>query len=243
MNDNYYRQGPPTYSFGPSITPTVKKLIFINAGVFIFQQITSSQIVLLFGLVPRLVISELYAWQLFTYQFLHGGFFHILFNMFALWMFGCELERRWGQEFFLKYYLLCAVWAGISSTIFTPSSQIPIIGASGAVYGILLAYGLYFPERKILIYFLFPMKMKHFLIFIGALEFFSAMSATNSGIAHLAHLGGMVFGFFYLKRGGKGGGKGIFKDTYLRLKYWWIRRKLTVLSGDDDDNENDRYYH
>lgn len=241
MNNTYYRSGP-SFTLGTSMTPAVKKLIYINAGVFIFQQIASSQVVLLFGLIPKLVLGELYVWQLFTYQFLHGGFSHILFNMFALWMFGCELERRWGSEFFMKYYFLCAIWAGISSVIFTSSSTTPIIGASGAVYGILLAYGLYFPERKILIYFLFPVKMKHFLIFIGALEFFSAMSATNSGIAHLAHLGGMVFGFFYLKQSGRGGGRGIFKDTYLKLKYWWIRRKLTVLSGDDDIDDKNRHY-
>jgi len=242
MNNYYYKSGP-SFSLGTSMTPAVKKLIYINAGVFLFQQITSSQIILLFGLIPKLVFSDLYVWQLFTYQFLHGGFFHILFNMFALWMFGCELERQWGSQFFMKYYLLCAIWAGISSTIFTASSTTPIIGASGAVYGILLAYGLYFPERKILIYFLFPVKMKHFLIFIGALEFFSAMSATNSGIAHLAHLGGMVFGFFYLQRSGRGGGRGIFKNTYLKLKYWWIRRKLTVLSDDDDFDDKNRHYH
>ncbi|MBI5374841.1 MAG: rhomboid family intramembrane serine protease [Candidatus Schekmanbacteria bacterium] len=245
---NTYYRGGYRYSFGGSLTPAVKSLIYINAGFFLLQTFTKDKILFIFGLIPKLVIGELYVWQLFTYQFLHGGLFHILFNMLALWMFGSDLERRWGSGFFMKYYFLCAIWAGISSTAFTPSSMVPIIGASGAVYGILLAYGLLYPDRTILMYFVFPMKMRYFLILIGGIEFFSTISATNAGVAHIAHLGGMIFGYIYLTYFGKGGGNGIFRNMYLKIRYWWIRRKLKVMVGgkaDDIDDSDDRptYYH
>src|SRR4030066_1103740 len=211
----YYRSGP-SFSFGYPVTPVIKKLIIANVAVFLLQFLSSYKIIYLFGLVPYMVIREFYFWQLFTYQFLHGGLFHILFNMLALWMFGGELERIWGSSSFLKYYFLCGAGAGICTVIFLSASLNPTIGASGAIYGVLLAYGLLFPDRIIYIYMLFPMKAKHFVILMGAVSFFSSISATQSGIAHIAHLGGMVFGYLYLK---KWDVKGIVRKLYLKIKY------------------------
>ncbi|OGL39110.1 MAG: hypothetical protein A2042_07875 [Candidatus Schekmanbacteria bacterium GWA2_38_11] len=236
---SYYYRGGSYSSFGGSLTPAVKNLIIANGAVFFLQAISGYKIIYLFGLVPQLVIGKFYFWQVFTYQFLHGGLFHILFNMLALWMFGGELERIWGSSSFLKYYFLCGVGAGICTVIFLSASLNPTIGASGAIYGVLLAYGLLFPDRIIYIYMLFPMKAKHFVILMGAVSFFSSISATQSGIAHIAHLGGMVFGYLYLK---KWDVKGIVRKLYLKIKYARLKRKLKIISKDDHDDDK-TYYH
>src|SRR3990172_10918825 len=152
---------------GGSVTPAIKFLLIANVAVFVLQTFTDYRMIRLFGLVPDLVLHNFYVWQVFTYQFLHGGLFHILFNMLALWMFGGELERLWGSSSFLKYYFLCGVGAGICTVIFLPNSLSPTIGASGAIYGILMAYALLFPDRTVYIYFLFPLKVKHFVLLIG----------------------------------------------------------------------------
>jgi len=132
-------------------------------------------------------------------MFLHGGMMHLFWNMFGLWMFGCEIEREWGSREFLKYYIICGVGAGLFNFFMTPTSYIPIIGASGAIFGILTAYGLTFPDRLIFLYFLIPIKAKYFVIFFGAITLYSSFSHTADGIAHFAHLGGMVIGYLYLK--------------------------------------------
>ena len=180
------------------MTPGVKKLLIANGVVFLLQMmgIISSRF---FGLVPALVIQKFYIWQLFTYMFLHAGMFHIVFNMFVLWMFGCEIERHWGTREFCKYYFITGVGAGLFNVIFQHTGEFSIIGASGAIYGLLLAFGLMFPNRPILLYFLFPIPAKYFVFIFGTLSFISAFSATNDGIAHFAHLGGMVVGFLYLR--------------------------------------------
>ncbi len=188
----YYQTG-----FG-MMTPGVKNLLLVNITIFILQILAPGIIhVYYFGLVPALVIKKLFVWQLVTYMFLHGGFGHIFFNMFALWMFGVELERSWGTREFLKYYFLTGIAAGISTALFNWGSPIPTIGASGAIYGILAAYALFFPDRYVYLYLLFPIKMKYLAIILGLFEFLSAYS--HDGIAHVAHLGGMVIGFFYLR--------------------------------------------
>ncbi len=136
-------------------------------------------------------------------MFLHGSLWHIAFNMLALWMFGSQLEFVWGARRFIQYYFFTGIGAGITNAILQPHSSTPIIGASGAIYGLLLAYGMFFPNRQILIYFLFPMKAKHFVILFGAIELLSSMPLLGNlsdGVAHLAHLGGLLFGFLYLKR-------------------------------------------
>jgi membrane associated rhomboid family serine protease len=139
-------------------------------------------------------------WQFVTYMFLHGGFWHLFLNMFILWMFGSEIERYWGSRTFLKYYFITGVGAGLLSWLTAINSPHPTIGASGAIYGILVAYGMMFPNRPVYLYFLLPIKAKHFVIFLAIMELMASRGQASSGIAHFAHLGGMLFGYVYLKR-------------------------------------------
>lgn len=163
-----------------------------------------------------------YPWQLVTYMFLHGGFFHLLLNMFALWMFGMELENIWGQKRFLTYYMLCGIGAGLCNLFIAPlfTTVGPTVGASGAIYGILVAFGYLFPDRNIYIYGVLPVKAKYLVIFYMLIEVFSVAGGTNSGIAHMAHLGGGVIGLIYLliyyKRPGNNffSNPGIYKDKF-----------------------------
>jgi len=132
-------------------------------------------------------------------MFMHGSFWHLAINMLVLWMFGGELESIWGKQDFLKYYFVTGVGSGLIWLLFNiGGSNFVLIGASGAVYGILMAYGLMFPNRTVYIYFLFPIKVKWFVLFIGAMAFFSSMG-TSSNISHLTHLSGMLIGYLYLR--------------------------------------------
>ena len=226
------------FTFGPSgITPAVKFLLIVNVAVFVLQTFlglaTDYRLEYYFGLIPPLVLRELYLWQLFTYQFLHGGLFHILFNMLALWMFGCDLERRWGGSFFLRYYFICVIGGGVLNTLFVPDQMGPSIGASAGVYGILLAYGLIYPNRIVYFYFLFPIKMKHFVWIIGAIALYSSVTAGQSGIAHLAHLGGMVFGYLYLRGGNP---TDWIKDYFDRRRLNRLKRRFHLHPGGKDDD-------
>jgi membrane associated rhomboid family serine protease len=193
----YYRY---RFSFGYGLPPVVKNLIIIMGAVFLLQTLVGGWIEFYFGLIPILVWKEFFLWQLFTYIFLHGGFSHILFNLLALWWFGGELENYWGSKKFLFYFLFCGIGAGICTILFTPDiyQRIPVIGASGAIYGILLAFAWLFPNRPILIYFLFPIPAKYMVIIFGLIEFFSSMGGSGGGVAHLTHLGGLLFGIFYM---------------------------------------------
>lgn len=147
-------------------------------------------------------------YQLFTYMFMHGGFTHLFFNMFALWMFGCVVENTIGEKKFLFYYILCGIGAGLFQEVaqfadLTISGIFNIgytVGASGSIYGILLAFGMLYPEQRIFIFPLpVPIKAKYFIIIYAVIELLSAMGTTNDGVAHVAHLGGMVVGFFLLR--------------------------------------------
>lgn len=208
--NNYYRpSGFGGFSFFP---PVIKNLLIINAVVF-FIQILGSQvavgraslesvIIKYFALIPLGVFSDasFYPWQLITYQFLHGGFGHIFFNMFALWMFGMEIENTWGSKKFLYYYLLSGIGAGICHLFISPllgGGAAPTIGASGAVYGILIAFGLMYPNRYIFLYFFIPIKAKYLITFLILMEFMLIDSA-HSSVAHLAHLGGALTGFIFI---------------------------------------------
>jgi len=188
---------------GGMLPPGIRLLIFANGAVFLLQMAAYTPILASFGLSPAKVANGA-IWQLFTYMFLHGGFFHILFNMFVLWMFGQDLEREWGTRAFVKYYLICGIGAGVVTQIALWGQTIPTIGASGAVFGILLAFGMAYPNRYIYLWFLFPVKAKYLVIGIGLLELMSSINYTTDGIGHFTHLGGLAVGFLYLKRGRRG---------------------------------------
>ena len=194
---NYQRTG---FGFGGPLTPAIKNLIFANGIIFLMQFLNQSLngfILNLFALQPYQVIFEFKIWQVVSYMFLHGDLMHILFNMFFLWMFGSEIEMEWGTRQFLKYYFICGIGAGLLMIITSPGAF--TIGASGAVYGIMVAYAIRNPDRPIYLYFLFPIKVKYFIGFMAIVSFLSTMNASSDGIAHAAHLGGMVIGFIYLK--------------------------------------------
>ena len=199
------------------VTPGVKLLVFACTGVFLVQTLIAllapsftARINYMFGLVPLGVIPGLRIWQPFTYIFLHGGLFHLLINMLMLWMFGRELEMVWGKRRFLNYFLLCGVGAGVLTILvkFVPlawgqrPSDIPTIGASGAIFGILIANAILFPDRQI---WLFPLPlmipMRPFVAVMGAIEFFSTLGSSGDGVAHICRMSGMLIGWLYLRRG------------------------------------------
>jgi membrane associated rhomboid family serine protease len=196
-------RGSGGFSLGGSLSTMVRLLVAWNVifflGMTIAQRMNPGLYELalnLLGLVPAALFHG-YVWQLVSYMFLHGSFMHILFNMLALWMFGSELEYEWGAKRFLQYYFVTGIGAGITNAVFQPHSMIPIVGASGAIYGLLLAFAIRWPNRPILIWFLFPMPAKYFVILFGAIEFFASFTPSR-GVAHLAHLGGILFGLLFL---------------------------------------------
>lgn len=182
----------------PDMTPAVKYLLLTNAAVFLAGLLFRLDMAPLFGLVPALVWKGAF-WQPATYLLLHGGIFHLIFNMLVLWMFGTALEKAWGWRRFLQYYLLCGIGAGLLNTLVTPSSPVPIVGSSGAIYGLLLAFGILFPNQLIYVWGIFPVRARYFVIAIGLIEFLTSVNSAQSGIAHIVHLGGMLFGLLYLK--------------------------------------------
>lgn len=196
-------ESPRQIVFGGPLSPGVRTILISTVGIYVFQMtadfLAHVNLGRLFGLVPFDVIHHVFLWQMVTYLFLHGGFFHILLNMLALWMFGTELEWLWGTPRFVRFYFVTGIGAALCSTLVTPNSTIPIIGASGAIYGLLAAYGLLFPERILLLYLVIPIKAKYFVLILGAITFWSSLASSGDGVAHVAHLGGMLFGWLYLR--------------------------------------------
>ena len=194
-----------TYGFPP--TPKmVKWLIYINVFVFIVSLVAmwlGLDLPVILGLVPYLVIKKYYLWQFFSYMFLHASVFHLLFNMLMLWMFGSELCRLWGERFFIKYFIITGVGAGICVTalslVFPSQFSTPTIGASGAIFGLFLAYGLIFKDKNLYVFGLIPIKARPLVIIMGSIELLSLLSEKNSSISHLAHLGGLLTGLAYIK--------------------------------------------
>ncbi len=236
------------YNF--NIPTLVKAIIIANGCVWFFLVVVGQGLFLnktyvfdFLGLTPGRVFFHFWLWQIFTYLFVHAsGFFHIFFNMFALWMFGSELERLWGPRFFLSYYISCGVgagliylfclWIGISFFNVDPISlETPMVGASGAIFGVLFAYGLIFSERIILFMFIFPIKARYFTLLIGLAEFVSLInSGIGSSISHLAHLSGFVSGFLFLQ---------VWKIAQnFKVRKWRKKpRHLKVLRNDDTEDE------
>jgi membrane associated rhomboid family serine protease len=179
----------------------VRWLLLLNIGIYILQILFLSRYVDVLGLVPASFLSRGYLWQIITYMFLHGrNPLHILFNMIFLWMMGSELERYWGGREFLKYYLITGAGAGLVNVLVQPGSGVPTIGASGAIFGVIIAFALAFPDREMLLYFVIRIKAKHFAVLVGAIELLSLFLLPSAPIARFAHLGGLAVGYVYLKR-------------------------------------------
>jgi rhomboid family protein len=238
-----------SFSFGPGpLSTAMKALIGANVLVF-FVQAFQPAITGMFGLEPSYVVRNFWVWQLGTYMFLHGGVFHILFNMLALWMFGAELERIWGTRYFLKFYFVTGIGAGILTVLFSllpfgVSQQLYgsiVIGASGAIYGLLLAYALYFPDRPIYMYFVFPIPAKIFVLIMGVLAFYASFSGAGGGIANATHLSGILVAYLYLK-GPRMNPVGELKYRYLRWKINRGRKKFDVYSGGRADDWDRRVH-
>ena len=192
------------------MTEGVKYLLVWNAIFYILQHLLGPARALfmglsfeqLFGVVPVLVLKKFFIWQVVTYMFLHStqSFTHILFNMFGLWMFGTDVERIFGTRRFLIYYFFTGIGAGILTVIFSPGSITPTIGASGALFGLLIAFAKFFPNRQVLLGFIFPVSARVFVMIFAGMEILFLLSqAATDNVAHLAHLGGFLFGWVYLK--------------------------------------------
>jgi membrane associated rhomboid family serine protease len=227
-----------SYAFGPGPpTPAIKVIIWANIAAFVLTLFVRSLVDYL-ALSPQDVLERGWIWQPATYMFLHGDLFHILFNLLGIWMFGTELERMWGTRYFARYYaisglggaaammLLALLPTGLGDQIYSAR----IIGASGALFGLLLAYGLYFPDRPILMMLFFPIPARYFVMIMGGIALLSTVGASGGGIAHGAHLGGLVTGYLYLKRG-RGGLAAEIKYRYVKWKMNRLRKKFDVYSG------------
>jgi membrane associated rhomboid family serine protease len=199
---NYYSNSSRVF-FGGPVTRTVKLLIIINVAAYVLrvllQLMHSNFLDIHFGLIPALVTHNFWVWQLATYMFMHHDIWHIFFNMLALFMFGNDLERYWGTARFLNYYFITGVGAGLCSWIISIDSDTVTMGASGAIYGLLLAYGLLYPNRIVYLNFLFPVKVKWMVIIYGAIAFLSSISGSEPGVSNIAHLGGLLVGYVYIK--------------------------------------------
>ena len=221
----------------PTVTPYVRALMIVCAVVWLFQwaflALFRFDLSVFLGLSPALVVRG-FLWQPFTYMFLHSplAISHILFNMLMLWMIGGELERVWGSRAFLRYYVACGVGAGLFALVmgwFAGTVNTITIGASGAIFGLIIAYGMIFGERTILFMLMFPMKARTFAWIMFAVAFFSTWNPGAGGVSHIAHLGGAVTGFFYLRRIWRLG-------PFLADLRWKLRRRrFRVLRRRDDD--------
>ncbi|HYW36242.1 MAG TPA: rhomboid family intramembrane serine protease [Balneolaceae bacterium] len=212
MNSPSNSYNPQTeFSFFP---PALKHLIIVTVLVYIASWTPGiGKYLQIYAPLYPMKSPHFYPWQFVTYLFMHANFLHIFFNLFALWMFGQAIENYWGSKRFLIYFFLCGIGGGLAYVLINNNpvmttqglEYIPTVGNSGAVFGILLAFGMMFPDRPIIfLFFPFPIKAKYFVAMYGALELFSGITGTEQGVAHFAHIGGMVVGFILIKYWGIG---------------------------------------
>lgn len=227
-----------SYQFGPGpVTPAVKALLIAN-GVAFLAQIVMPVLTVYGGLTPAAVLQSLWIWQPLTYMFLHAGLTHLVFNMLALWMFGTELEQIWGTRAFARFYLACGLGAAATTMVASllPFSfadflyVTPTVGASGAVYGLLAAFGILFANRPIYMYFLFPVPARIFVLITGAITLLMSVTSSGGGVAHLAHLGGLATGVVLLMRS-RGGLSAEIKYRYTKWRLQRARKKFDVHPG------------
>jgi membrane associated rhomboid family serine protease len=247
----------------PPFTPAVKQLLIANGAVFLLVAVVgaftsfdaASWANIHFGLVPTLAVLHGWIWQFVTYAFLHAGLFHILFNMLALWMFGAQLEMDWGYSLFMQFYFFCVIGAAITTSVvaFTgllgASPLIPTVGASGGIYGILIAFGILHGDSEIMLFPIpFMIKARYFVIGLILLAMYGALSAAHSigqSTAYMAHLGGGLFGYLFLKFVPRRG-FGFFSSERLyglRNSYYRWKRKRAARKFEVYMRKHDRGYY
>jgi membrane associated rhomboid family serine protease len=230
----------------------LKWLLIANAALFVlpvFFQRFMAPLLEPLVLVPAEVVRQFHIWQLASYMFLHQGISHLLWNMLALWLFGIELERLWGTARFVRFYFLCGILAGVTVILCAyifGGVEVRTVGSSGAIYGVLAAYALLFPDQTVLFGFLIPMKSKYFVMIIGGIVFlqsYMAASGAYSGIAVTAHLGGLVAGYLLVR--GRRLQMQIRQPVVSAYQDWKLRRakkKFEVYLRKQDSNR-DRWVH
>jgi len=240
---SYYRSsssrpsGSGIYFGLPSVTPINRAIMVACGAVWAIQFVLGPLLDLLdlswfLGLVPIRVVHG-WLWQPITYMFLHSplSLSHVLLNMLVLWMIGGDLERHWGGRRYLTYYLVCGVGAGLFVTAvgLWKGTAIPTIGASGAIYGLLVAYGIIYSERTMFFMMIFPMRARTMSWILFGIAFVSNWSQGSDGVSHIAHLGGMVVGYAYIKRAWKVG------ELLREFRWKFRRRKFRVMQERDND--------
>jgi membrane associated rhomboid family serine protease len=254
---SYYRQGPFRPGGGgisigvPPVTPYLKAIMVACGAVWLLQvllnavgfQLGGLSFEQIFGVVPSSVVRGM-IWQPLTYAFLHDPLspMHLLFNLLFLWMFGGELERFWGSRAFLRFYLVSALGGGVFITLIgfvfrsRGALDIATVGASGAIFGLIMAYAVIFGERTVLFMLLFPMKARTMAMILFAIAFFYTFRGSAGNVSHVGHLGGAVTGYLYLKRVWRIG------DFYRELRWRLRRRRFKVMSQEPRD-DRDRWVH
>jgi membrane associated rhomboid family serine protease len=226
------------YLSGSGLPPGIKALLIANCAVFLVQFFGRGALagfLSAFALIPA-DVARFFVWQLVTYMFIHVGILHLVFNMLALWWFGRELEDLWGTRAFLRFYFLSGVLAGVCVVLAnfafgSPSS--PMVGSSGAIYGILAATAVLWPDRELLFYFLFPVKIKYFVLIVAAITFFQSFGV-GSGVGNIALLSGFVFGYVLVKlpqkrrTGPRRSAIGSIQDAYKNWKLQRAKKKFQV---------------
>jgi membrane associated rhomboid family serine protease len=227
-----------SYSFGPGpLTPAVRALVIANVALFLAAKLAPTLLGVL-GLVPRDVLERLWVWQPVTYMFMHAGVAHLVFNMLTLWMFGVDLERRWGSSFFARFYFVCGLVAGVATMLVSllPADfaievyGLPTVGSSGAIYGLLVGFAMTYPNRPILVFLMFPLPARVAVLLFGALALYFAVSEPFGGVAHAAHLGGAVAGYLYLA-GQRGHLFSTIRSQWLRWRLARMRKRFAVHDG------------
>ncbi len=183
----------------PPLPPATQALLLANVAIFFLGDLLGPGLISPFALWP--IGGGFWPWQIVSYAFLHGSFNHLFFNMLGLWMFGAELEQVWGRNRFIVFYFASVVAAALTQLVVNAilGSPAPTIGASGGLFGLLLAFAMIFPNRIILLFFVIPMKAKYLVALYGLIELYQGAYVLNSGVAHFAHLGGMLGGLLTLR--------------------------------------------
>lgn len=232
---SYYRR-EIRFGFADRLTPAVKTLLIANAVVFVLQLLFEPYITRLFALNATQVLPwNFQIWRLGTYMFLHADFWHLFWNMFGLFMFGCAIEQQWGSRSFYRYYFLCGLGSALFALVpYDPIWGANIVGASGALYGILLAFAVMFPRQQILVYFVLPLEARYLVLIFAGISFVSALYGAQ-GVAHVVHLGGLVTGYVLLRWVGVARSRrpvgqqevmGSVKDAYRRWRLKRLRKKF-----------------